>query len=144
MHKTQNTTPWVSRANPTKFNKTLNIPFPKFLNSSCLKTRPCSSTVSDWVTCTHFVIFLNNKAFEKVKICKRYEITTWVAKRKAFFDERYVSTDFIIAVRLLKGNQPTKAIYQLNSIFDFCSNTENWLEYWLLFCIIYEEGHACN
>jgi len=38
MHKTQNTTPWVSRANPTKFNKTSNIEtdrilkktFPKF------------------------------------------------------------------------------------------------------------------
>jgi len=38
MHKTQNTTPWVSGANPTKFNKTSKIetdrilkkPFPKF------------------------------------------------------------------------------------------------------------------
>ena len=45
MHKTQNTTPWVSEANPTKFNKTSkketdkiqkNL-FPKFLNNSCLK-----------------------------------------------------------------------------------------------------------
>jgi len=37
MHKTQDTTQWVSEANPTKFNKTSKIPFPKFLNSSCLK-----------------------------------------------------------------------------------------------------------
>jgi len=66
MHRTQNTTPWVSGTNPTKFNKTSKIetdrilkkPFPKFLEQQMSKNTSVQLD-GQWLEYLYFSPFKN-------------------------------------------------------------------------------------